>query len=47
MQQAKIDVAKAKRQRAVEYGNSALKATTRETQLKDLKKQARNGRNAT
>eukprot|EP00752_Nemacystus_decipiens_P002699 g2520.t1 len=38
--QAKIDAAKAKRQRAMEYGNSALKATTREGQLKDLKKQA-------
>lgn len=39
--QAKIDAAKAKRQRAMEYGNSALKATTRESQLKDLKKQVR------
>lgn len=38
--QAKIEAAKAKRQRAIEYGNSALKATTREGQLKDLKKQA-------
>ncbi|CBJ33535.1 similar to camp and camp-inhibited cgmp 3,5-cyclic phosphodiesterase [Ectocarpus siliculosus] len=37
--QARIDEAKAKRQRALEYGNSALKATTREGQLKDLKKQ--------
>lgn len=40
IRQAKIDAAKAKRQRAMEYGNSALKATTREGQLKDLKKQA-------
>lgn len=37
--QAKINAAKAKRQRAIEYGNSALKATTKEGQLKDLKKQ--------
>lgn len=41
-QQAKIDEAKAKRQRAIEYGNNALKATTKEAQLRDLKKQARN-----
>ncbi|CAM9433120.1 unnamed protein product, partial [Hapterophycus canaliculatus] len=39
VRQAEIDAAKAKRQRAIEYGNSALKATTRESQLKDLKTQ--------
>lgn len=39
--QAQIEAAKAKRQRAMEYGNSALKATTRESQLKELKKQVR------
>lgn len=37
--QAKLEEAKAKRQRAIEYGNSALKAATREGDLKDLKKQ--------
>lgn len=36
-----IEEAKAKRQRAIEYGNSALKATTRVGQLKELRKQAR------
>lgn len=39
--QAQLEDAKAKRQRAMEYGNNALKAITREGQLRDLKKQAR------
>lgn len=39
--QAQIQEAKVKRQRAVEYGNNALKAATLEGQLREIKKQAR------
>lgn len=38
---AQVEEAKAKRQRAMDYGNSALKTTTIEGQLKDLNRQAR------